>query len=155
ERYYNGHWMSAAKEAEIRRDFSHAWKIQTDHYLVETNHSLERGVEIAKALEQYHDFFMQTFAAFFSTTEEMNRLFQSSGAASNQHMRLRPYHVDYFRTREEYVERLKRKVPQINITNGLYYTADRVAYFYSDPSQQNPTPDTLFHEATHQLFYEN
>jgi Protein of unknown function (DUF1570) len=51
------------------------------------------------------------------------------------------------------VQRLKARVPQIDITNGLYYTADRVAYFYYDPNQ--PNPDTLFHEATHQLFYEN
>ena len=46
-----------------------------------------------------------------------------------------------------------KKVPQIRITNGLYFTGDRVAYFYYDP--QMPNQDTLFHEATHQLFYEN
>ena len=51
------------------------------------------------------------------------------------------------------MQRLIKKVPQIRITNGLYFTADRVAYFYYDPQQQNQ--DTLFHEATHQLFYEN
>jgi hypothetical protein len=39
------------------------------------------------------------------------------------------------------------------MTNGLYYTSDRIAYFYYDPNQKEQ--DTLFHEATHQLFYEN
>lgn len=153
KRYCNGRWMSAAQEAEICRDFRHAWQVRTDHYLVRTNYSLERGVEIAKKLEQFHDFFMQTFAAFFSTPEQMQKLFLSSASSANLQSRLRPYRVDYFRTREEYVQRLIKKVPQIRITNGLYFTGDRVAYFYYDP--QMPNQDTLFHEATHQLFYEN
>ncbi len=145
--------MSAAQEAEICRDFRHAWQVRTDHYLVKTNYSLERGVEIAKKLEAFHDFFMQTFAAFFSTPDQMAKLFQTNGSSSNLQSRSKPYHVDYFRTREEYVRRLVKKVPQIGMTNGLYFTGDRVAYFYYDPQQQNE--DTLYHEATHQLFYEN
>ena len=153
KRYCNGRWMSAAQEEEICRDFRHAWQVRTDHYLVRTNYSLERGVEIAKKLEQFHDFFMQTFAAFFSTPDQMQKLFQSQASSANLQSRLRPYRVDYFRTREEYVQRLIKKVPQIRITNGLYFTGDRVAYFYYDP--QMPNQDTLFHEATHQLFYEN
>jgi hypothetical protein len=153
KRYCSGRWMSVDQEAEICRDFRHAWQVRTDHYLIRTNYSLERGVEIAKTLEQFNDFFMQTFAAFFSTPDQMLKLFQTSGGNSNLQSRARPYRVDYFRTREEYVQRLIKKVPQIRITNGLYFTADRVAYFYYDPQQQNQ--DTLFHEATHQLFYEN
>ena len=39
----------AGEEAEIRRDFRHAWEIRTEHFLVKTNHSLERGVEIARS----------------------------------------------------------------------------------------------------------
>ena len=96
---------------------------------------------------------MQTFAAFFSTPDQMLKLFQTSGSNSNLQSRRSPYRVDYFRSRDEYVQRLINKVPQIGMTNGLYFTADRVAYFYYDPQQQNQ--DTLFHEATHQLFYEN
>jgi hypothetical protein len=153
KRWCNGRWMSADQEAEICRDFRHAWQVRTDHYLVRTNYSLERGVEIAKKLEQFHDFFMQTFAAFFSTPDQMTKLFQTTGSNSSLQSRIRPYRVDYFRTRDEYVQRLIKKVPQIRITNGLYFTADRVAYFYYDP--QMPNQDTLFHEATHQLFYEN
>jgi hypothetical protein len=151
-RYFRG-WKTADQEAEIRRDFRHAWQIRTDHYLVKTNHSLERGVEIAKTLEQYHDYFMQTFAAFFSTPEQMRSLFQTTGPNSALQVRRDPYEIHYFRGRDEYMQRLKDKVPHIEITNGLYYTSDRVAYFFFDPDQ--PHPDTLFHEATHQLFYEN
>jgi hypothetical protein len=153
QRLYAGHWMSADKEAEIRRDFRHAWHVRTEHYLIHTNVSLERGVEIAKSLEQFHAFFMQTFAAFFSTPEQMARLFQTSGPNSNLQIRRDPYDVDYFRTRQEYADRLRLKIPQVDMTNGLYYTRDRVAYFFNNPDQKEQ--DTLFHEATHQLFYEN
>jgi Protein of unknown function (DUF1570) len=153
KRFYAGRWMTAAQEAEIRRDFRHAWRVRTDHFLVTTNHSLERGVEVAKELEQYHEFFMQTFAAFFSTPDQINKLFLNPGGLTGLQSRARPYQVDYFRSRDEYVRRLESKIPQIGITNGLYYTADHKAYFYYNPA--NPNPDTLYHEATHQLFYEN
>jgi Protein of unknown function (DUF1570) len=153
QRLYGSRWMSADQESEIRRDFRHAWQVRTDHYLVRTNVSLERGVDVAKSLEQFHDFFMQTFAAFFSTPEQMAKLFQTSGPNSNLQIRRDPYDVDYFRTRQEYVDRLRKKVPQVDITNGLYFTFDRVAYFFYNLEQKEQ--DTLFHEATHQLFYEN
>lgn len=153
KRWCNGRWMSAEQEAEICRDFRHAWHVRTDHYLVWTNYSQERAVEMAKQLEQFHDFFMQTFAAFFSTPDQMLKLFQTSGSSSSLQSRSRPYRIDYFRTRDEYSARLIKKIPQIRITNGLYFTGDRVAYFYYDPQQ--PFQDTRFHEATHQLFYEN
>jgi len=152
KRFYR-RWMSAEQEAEIRRDFKHAWEVRTEHYLVKTNHSLERGVEIARLLENYHDVFMQIFAPFFNSPEQMQKLFQSASSGSGAPAASAPYEVHYYRTRDEYVSRLRSRVPNIEITNGLYYTSDRTAYFYFDPEQQNS--DTLFHEATHQLFYES
>lgn len=152
KRYYR-RWMSVEQEAEIRRDFKHAWEVRTENYLVKTNHSLERGVEIAKSLESYHNFFLQTFAGFFNTPEQMKKLFQNAANGPASSTLRNPYEVHYYRTRDEYITRLRGKVPSIEITNGLYYTSDRTAYFYFDPAQQNS--DTIFHEATHQLFYEN
>ena len=68
ERYYNGEWMSAQREAELRRDFAHAWVIQTDHYKIYTNHSLEMGVELGRHLEDFYRIFFQTFAGFLSSS---------------------------------------------------------------------------------------
>ncbi len=151
QRYYNRQWMPAAQEAEIRRDFRHAWEVRTEHFLVKTNHSLERGVEVAKKLEEYHDFFVETFAGFFQSPEQLQKLFSNSGSRSRL-QQTNPFIVYYFRTREEYIEALKPKIPQVEITNGLYHNGDRVAYFYHDPEENNDS--TLFHEATHQLLYE-
>ena len=150
ERYYLGRWISAAQEAELRRDFSRAWEIRTEHYLVKTNYSLERGVELAAKLEEFHGFFRELYAGFFEMPEQMLKLF----AGSRRALRLPdPYIVHYYRTRGEYLERLAGKIPQIAETNGLYYTSDRTAYFYDDPEGNNDA--TLYHEASHQLFYES
>lgn len=152
QRYFNRRWITAAQEAEYRRDFQHAWEVRTEHYLVKTNHSLERGVEIARKLEDYYDFFTETFAAFFNTPEQLQKLFQGSSRSGRPTVKRDPYEVHYYRTRDEYNQRLAKKIPQIEITNGLYYTTDRVAYFFDAPQENMDA--TLFHEATHQLFYE-
>lgn len=150
ERYVNGRWMSAAQEAEIRRDFRNAWEVRTEHFLVKTNYSLERGVEVARKLEVFHDYMRRTFAAFFHSPEQLQRLFEGGAARGPQLAVPRPYVVHYFRTKDEYQRALIHKIPQISITKGLYYTTDRVSYFFHD---ENVEP-TLYHEATHQMFYE-
>ncbi|MGH7127774.1 MAG: DUF1570 domain-containing protein, partial [Planctomycetaceae bacterium] len=151
ERYFRGSWISAAREAEIRRDFRHAWTVATEHFLVKTNHSLERGVEVATLLEDYYAFFTQTFAGFFNTPEQIEDKFRGRSRRARDRNERR-YEVHYYATQDEYIQRLITKIPQIGITNGLYYPADRVSYFFHDDNADN-TP-LLFHEATHQFLYE-
>lgn len=150
DRFCEGRWMSAEKEAEIRRDFAKAWNIETEHYIVKTNHSLERGVAVAAALEQFHEFFYELFSGFFNTPAQLRKQFESAGQPGRVS---RQYVVHYYRTRDEYLERLRPQIARIDLTQGLYLTADRIAYFYHDP--QATDDSTLFHEATHQLFYES
>ena len=150
-RFYNNRWLSVAQEAEIRRDFDHAWEVRTEHYLVKTNHSLERGVEVASALEDFYDHFVKIFAAVFSTPDELQKRFRSG--PRGYAVALRPqFVVHYYATKDEYVRRLIERTPQIAVTNGLYYTTDRTAYFFDDG--ENNVNDTLYHEATHQILYE-
>lgn len=160
ERRYGGKWISAARENEIRRDFNKAWQIKSEHFLVKTNHSLERGVDISRKLEAYYEFFHNTYFQFFTTPQQIAMLFDGKSIRSYNH----PHEVHYYRDKEEYVNRLKKKlpqyiitetgerIPQVAITNGLYYTNDRTSYFYYDAEADNDT--TLYHEATHQLFFE-
>jgi hypothetical protein len=56
-----------------------------------------------------------------------------------------------FRDRDEYVKRLARVEPQIEITLGIYRHAERTAYFYGGPASLT---ETWRHEATHQLLHE-
>ncbi|HEV3006100.1 MAG TPA: hypothetical protein VGX78_16645, partial [Pirellulales bacterium] len=47
ERFYKGRgWMNVADEAPLRADIENGWKIETEHYEVRTNHSLEEGVRL-------------------------------------------------------------------------------------------------------------
>lgn len=151
ERRFNGRWMSADEEAVLRRDFRNGWTVRTDHFAVQTNHSLERAVEIATRLEDFQRFFLLTFAEFFSSPDQIDRMFAGS---LGPRIMTNPHKIDYFRTQQEYVAQLIKAIPQIAITNGLYYTPNRTAYFFDDPKAEDPF-DTLYHEATHQFLYEH
>lgn len=150
ERRYRTRWVSAQKESELRRDFSNAWQIRSEHYLVKTNHSLERGVEISRALEDFHRFFHSMFPGFYNSPQQMRQLFSGNNNRPRSTSQL--YEVHYFRTQDEYVNKLKH-IPNIAVTNGFYYPKDRVAYFFASPKLNSNA--TLFHEATHQLLYES
>lgn len=151
QRQYLGNWISAEKEAEIRRDFRQAWNVQTEHFNIKTNVGLEQGVELGHKLEIFHEYFKQTFAPFYNSPQQIQRLFEENHGRRKNRAQL--YDVYYFRTKDEYVARLQSRIPQIAMTNGLYQLEDRVAYFYHDPRANLDA--TLFHEATHQLMYES
>ena len=153
ERYYKGktgaaQWMSAAKEAELHRKFSNAWEIRTEHYLVKTNHSLERGVQIAKKLEGVHSLFFQLMAGFFNAPEQVRKLYEGSSAKLPPMPKANVVH--YYRERQEYLDTLKLLTDQpIEITRGMYFPRGGIAYFFFDPNANDDS--TLYHEATHQL----
>ena len=152
ERYENGErlfltrWVSIDKEAELRRDFRNAWEVETDHYKVKTNVSLEKGVELANVLEEFHDWFQRTFPEFFNTPEQLGALFKQGARRGGIR---KPLVIHFYRSKEEYVSHLQAQNPQIEITNGIYMPDDRVAHFY-DNTEHNLAA-TLYHEATHQI----
>jgi hypothetical protein len=151
ERNFQGRWISAEKEKERRRDFGSAWEVRTDHYLIKTNVSLEKGVKMGKALEDFYVVFQETFAGFFNTPEQLKKLFD--GTSKTVRADAKPYIVHFYRSRDEYVNRLKKDFPSIDQTNGVYMINDKTAHFYHDPANEHE--GTLFHEATHQLFFES
>lgn len=153
ERNYNGHWISAEREAAIRSDFRNAWRVRTEHFEIMTDYSLERGVELGTALEDFHRFFVREFAAFFNTPQQMEALFDAGSAntrdTGDRHL------IHYYRSRQEFIDRLRPKQPGIEVSNGLYMPADRTAYFYHDPDNLDANMETMFHEVTHQLLGES
>ncbi|WP_197440275.1 DUF1570 domain-containing protein [Polystyrenella longa] len=164
ERFYDNRWISAAREQEMRRDLSNAWTIESEHFVIKTNHSHERGVDISRKLENFHRFFYQTFHSFFTTPQQMEQLFDNSSRNLSRSLGER-HQVFFFNSKDEYVAHLARKipgmiineagqrVPKISITNGLYLTADQISYFYHDPNARDDS--VLYHEATHQIFFES
>jgi hypothetical protein len=147
ERFYKGRWISAEREAEIRRDFAQAWEIRSEHYLVRTNYSLDKGVDLAAKLEGFHSLFFQNLAGFFKTPEEFRQLLSGSGGPK---IPTKPLVVHFYRSRDEYIARLKRETSQhVEVTRGIYFPKTGIAHFFHDPESQDDS--TLYHEATHQL----
>jgi hypothetical protein len=146
ERYLNGKWIAAAADAQIHAAIERGWEIQTENFLIRTNHSLEEGVRLAERLEKLHQVWRQMFARFHTAEGEWRRLF--AGGAPREFNRRR-YNVVFYRSREEYVAALKKREPRIEQTSGIYMFDDEKAYFYADAEQRD---EFLFHEVTHQLF---
>ncbi|MCA9031666.1 MAG: hypothetical protein KDA66_12710 [Planctomycetaceae bacterium] len=152
ERLYAGNWISIEREESIRSDFNHGWEIQTEHFHVKTNHSLEVGVQIGEELESFHKYFVREFAAFFNSPAQMKRLFDQGEAGTGIGKRFTVY---YFRNKQDFVKHLIREQPNIAITNGLYLPNKRVACFFHNPGQEEANLETMYHEVTHQLLSES
>jgi hypothetical protein len=149
ERFYLGRWITAEKEAGLRRDIARGWQVQTEHYLVKTNHSLEAGVRLASRLERLHMAWRQLFVAYYATPRQMAEAFvrkplAAPGAGRRQ--------VVLFRDRAEYLAELRSVANQIEITTGIYLGDKRTAYFFAGEEEDIATQ---YHEATHQLFGES
>lgn len=151
ERHYLGTWITADQEAGIRSDFQRAWIIESEHFIIRTNHSLERGVELSVMLEEYHRFFMGRFAAVFRTPAQLESLF----AGHNSETAQRQHEVHYFATREEFVQTLLPRQRGVENSTGIYMPGDHIAYFFHDDAALDRNNETLYHEATHQILGES
>jgi hypothetical protein len=147
ERFALGRWMSADEEAALRSDLARGWRIETEHYIVTTNHSLEEGVALAKRLEILYGIWQQVFVPYLATETELTRRFEGRAHLIGG----RQHNVVYYRTRAEYNDALRVQQPKIDITLGIYFDSSRTAYFFAGDEQ---AAGTLYHEATHQLFQE-
>jgi hypothetical protein len=149
ERYYNGRWITAEEEAQIRGDIRSAWHVQTEHYSIRTNHSLEAGVALGQKLERLYRAWQQTFAPYYASPDQLLRLFEGR---SPNHRSSGPRHlVMHFRDRQQYLQALEGHVPPGVVTTGIYLGDYRTAYFYAT---EDADSTTFYHEASHQLFSE-
>lgn len=147
QRYYQGRWMPAAEESALRADVKRGWRVESEHYVVTTNHSLEEGVALSRRLETLYALWQQVFIGYTASEAELARRLDGR----MQRRESKPHNVTYFRTREEYNSALRAHQPRIDITLGIYFDKTRTAYFFAGGDQE---PGTLYHEASHQLFQE-
>ena len=152
ERLFKGKWMSSTREAEIRRQFTNAWEVRTEHFLIKTNTSLEEGVVVARKLERFHEWLTNNFAAFFDTPAALVSRFEQATSRSRSVSSDKPMEVHYYSNRDEYDRVIRRRNPAYAtlVTNGLYWEPDQTSYFFrKDDEEQNDS--TIYHEATHQI----
>lgn len=149
ERYFRRRWLSDEDETRIRRHFEYAWEVESEHFLVKTNVSLQTAAALARRLESFHSYFHREYARLFDSPRAAREFLKPpSRRAANKH------EVHYFASREEYVRTLTPKQQGVAISRGVYLPKDRVSYFFDDPDVEDPL-DTLYHEVTHQLLFES
>jgi hypothetical protein len=157
QRNFRGRWISAAEDERLHSAIGNGWRIESEHYVVTTNHSLEEGVRLSRRLEELYDIWRHVFVDYYLRETAMERWFETSDADTSGVKRatkttVRPGHqVTHFRNRDEYRSALRPLQPQIEMTLGIYFARPRTAYFFAGDEQY---VGTLLHEGTHQLFQE-
>ncbi len=147
-RYYRGNWIDKEEDARLHSNIKNGWHVETDHYAVTTNHSLEEGARLAGRLETLHDVWRQVFLPYYATAADVERWFADAAIPAAPH---KLHQVVYFRDKEQYVDALKQAHPQIAMSLGIYIDTANTAYFFYDAERHD---STLNHEGAHQLFQE-
>ncbi len=150
ERYYKGRWVTAEEDARLHADIHNGWDVETEHYVVRTNHSIEAGVDLGAKLERLYRVWKQLFVRYFASERQLQALFDSRSRA--QAVQLPRHNVVFFRDRDDYNRALRAAMPNIGVSIGVYVDSTRRAYFFAGEGYEDRT---LYHEATHQLFHES
>ena len=131
------------------------WRIQTDHFLITTNHSAEAAQQLSLILEELHDVWEQVFVYFWSNADSIRQAVRGRGIRRRSAGK---HKVVLFRNQQEYVQHLIRLEPQAKMTLGLYRANDRTSFFFAGENEidsENALCPTWRHEVAHQLFFES
>jgi hypothetical protein len=154
ERLSSKVWISAEDDARIHHDIANGWDVETEHYTIHTNRSLEAGVQLGVKLEQLFRVWRELFIRYFATGAQVAELFD--GRVRGRRIQLPRLEVVYFRDRDDYVRGLRSTFPElkkevVEISEGVYIAGNKRAFFFAAKGQDDRT---MYHEATHQLFHQ-
>ncbi len=149
ERLLGVTWIDAANDAKLHAEITHGWDIETEHYRIRTNHSIEAAVALGVKLENLDRLWRQIFLGYYASAADVEALFSGRPVPNRESPRL---DVVYFRDKEQYHRILKPMMPDVGISMGLYVAENRTAYFYAGSEDSERT---MYHEATHQLFQQS
>jgi len=150
QRFNRGRWITAEQDAQLHHDIRAGWQVDTEHYSILTNHSLESGVALGVKLERLYRIWQQIFPRYYATEAQVLALFD--GRARAHRAAMPKLNVVYFRDRDDYNRFLKPTTPNIEVSIGFYHDLSRRAYFFAGKEYHDRT---LYHEATHQLFHQS
>jgi hypothetical protein len=142
-------WIDAANDAALHTEIASGWDIETEHYRIRTNHSIEAAVALGLKLENLHRIWRQVFLGYYSSEATVEALFSGRTMPAMQAPKL---DVVYFRDKQQYLQALKPIMPDVGISMGLYVAENHTAYFYAGSEDSERT---MYHEATHQLFQQS
>ena len=143
-------WQSAEEDARLHGTIETGWDVETEHYTIRTNHSIEAAVALGVKLERLYRVWKQLFVPYFANEAQLLELFD--GRNRSRRIQTPRMGIVYFRDRDDYNRALRPAFPDIAISVGIYVDTTRRAYFFAGEGQDERT---LYHEATHQLFHES
>lgn len=150
KRLFRNQWISEEEDNSRPKTPKTGWKIETEHYVMETSCSLEEGTRICRRLEMFYVTWLQLFYRF--TGQDKQWAFIVSGHGK---IPARRHKVTFFKNRAEYVEQLKKRENNIESSYGGYFPQEETIFIYFPAPDEGSHLDTLLvHEATHQLFQE-
>jgi Protein of unknown function (DUF1570) len=150
ERYCDGRWISADEDAERHSDIQSGWQIETEHYVIRTNSSIEAAVALGVKLERLNRLWQRLFIRYYASEADVVALFE--GRLKRAMASPLRHNVVYFRDRDDYNRSLRTAMPGIEISVGVYRDIPGCAYFFAGKDSDERT---MYHEATHQLFHES
>jgi tetratricopeptide (TPR) repeat protein len=154
ERYAKGRLISAEQDQRLHASIDTGWEIETEHFHLTTNHSLEAGARIGGLLEEAAEVWEQLLAGYVWSPVELARMFDGGPRPTAAR---RKHEVIVFRDEQQYRQALRGEIPEEVRTTGIYISRRRAAYFFVEPADASAKPDdsTLVHEGVHQLFSES
>jgi Protein of unknown function (DUF1570) len=152
-------WLAAAEANNLRANWSPPWRINTEHFEIQTNVTLDEAITFGRRLEAFHDLFTALLADILGENLPLVRRFKDPSLTGETGYK--PHSVYYFGSKSEYVDYLSPSQGQdIAKTLGFYPppksggSRRMTAYFFRDPGGQLPVTATLYHEVSHQLLFE-
>ena len=152
-------WLSAQEANNLRANWSPPWRINTEHFEIQTNVALDEAISFGRRLEAFHDVFMAILTDILGENIPLVRRFKDPSMTGEPGYK--PHSVYYFGSHNEYIDHLTpRYGPEIAQSLGFYDPPKsggnkrQPAYFFRDPNGQLPMTATLYHEVSHQLLFE-
>ncbi len=151
-------WISVEQANEARRDFDPPWLIRTEHFVLRTNVPLDEAVGLTTTLEGVFDVFATLLGDVLDDAHplavEVDRR-RVGSASSDRHS------IYFFENRDQFLQFLDRTL-RIRLDEAIgFYNPPRgrssrgTSFFFHDPDSQIPEEQTLYHEVSHQLLFEN
>jgi hypothetical protein len=130
-------------------DLRRAPQFASDHWEIVSTAEPAATAELAVLLEATRLVWLQVFGGFAVEPDDLERQLAGRGRR-RPHL---PHSAILCGSRDQYVTELQRLEPRIGISDGLYWQPTRTIWCYAAPAL--PARDTVWHEATHQLFAES
>ena len=75
ERLLGVSWIDAGNDAKLHAEITSGWDVETEHYRIRTNHSIEAAVALGVKLENLHRLWRQIFLGYYSSPANVEALF--------------------------------------------------------------------------------